>query len=96
MTAVPDPGGVVSAPGDILLAVDTAFTDGTAEVVLRGELDVAITPELLEQLADVLDKKPGRPACPAIPLTHPSRAHRPAGINRLRLDSETSLRIRRL
>ena len=58
MTTVPDPGPTVSHPCDVLVAIDTSFADGTAEVVLRGELDFAFTPELSEQLAEVLDKKP--------------------------------------
>lgn len=58
MTTAPDPGPTVSYPCDVLVAIDTGFADGTAEVVLRGELDFALAPELSEQLAEVLDRKP--------------------------------------
>lgn len=58
MTMVPDPSPMVSYPCDVVLAVDTTFADGTAEVALRGELDFALVPTLFEQLAGVLSKKP--------------------------------------
>ena len=58
MTTAPDPSPVVSYLCDVVPAIDTTFADGTAEVVLRGELDFALGPRLSEQLAEVLSKKP--------------------------------------
>lgn len=42
------------------LTIETSLTAGTATVVVRGDLDIATTPVLVQHLARILEQRPQR------------------------------------